>query len=190
MSDAPMNYHDADMLPIMKIMNQRLINGQRLHVYDTIPEIWNGIQPVYLPAMWMPFGIPVALHADLRWVTAVCLIIVSGIFIFLFKPDNKKGFFITLTAFALLWWLLSQEDASGLIPYTEEGVIILYYALLTIALLNKNIWLTGISIALCVLSRYALIGFLPPFILIMLLEKITGSFLNWLLQELFVYCFY
>jgi hypothetical protein len=171
MSDAPMDYHDADMLPIIKIMNRRLINGQRLYVYDTIPEIWKGIQPVYLPAMWMPFGIPTLLNIDLRWLTAVCLVVVFSFFIFLFKPENKKGGFVLLSAFTLLWWLLTQEDASGLIPYTEEGIIIFYYTLLTIALLNKNIWLTGISISLCVLSRYALIGFLPPFILIMLLQK-------------------
>lgn len=77
-----MDYHDADMLPIIKIMNRRLINGQRLYVYDTIPEIWKGIQPVYLPAMWMPFGIPTLLNIDLRWLTAVCLVVVFSFFIF------------------------------------------------------------------------------------------------------------
>ena len=55
MEDAPMDYHDADMLPIMKIMCERFIAGKGPHVYDIIPEIWKGIQPVYFPAMWMPY---------------------------------------------------------------------------------------------------------------------------------------
>lgn len=170
--DAPMDYHDADMLPIMKIMAQRFVSGHPSHVYDIITEIWNGIRPVYLPAMWMPFSVAIVGNFDLRWVTAICLIIIFTIFIFAFHPSHQKNVspFILVAAFTLFWWL-SVEQANGLIPYTEEGIVIFYYVLLTLSLLNGNIWLIAVSIALCALSRYALVGWLLPFGLLMIYEK-------------------
>lgn len=177
--DAPMNYHDADMLPIMKIMSQRFLSGKFSQVYDIIPEIWKGIRPVYLPALWMPFSVAVAGNFDLRWVTAICLIIIFTIFIFIFHPSHQKKVapFIVGSALLFFWWMSSSE-AHGLIPYTEEGVVIFYYVLLTLSLLNGNIWLIGLSIALCTLSRYALIGWLLPFGLLMMYEKKFSSLMK------------
>ncbi len=170
--DAPMNYHDADMLPIMKIMAQRFVSGHASKVYEIIPEIWNGIHPVYLPAMWMPFSVAIVGNFDLRWVTTICLIIIFTIFIFIFHPSHQKreSPFVLFCAFILFWWL-STSATQGLIPYTEEGVVIFYYVLLTLSLLNGNIWLIAVSIVLCGLSRYALIGWIIPYSFLMVYEK-------------------
>lgn len=168
--DAPMDYHDGDMLPIIKIMNQRFLNGQWSHVYDIIPEIWNGIQPIYLPAMWLPFGLPVLLGLDLRWMTVLALFVVSALFLFKINPRHHKAPYLLLAAFVLIWWLLSAEN-SGLIPYTEEGVVILFYSLLAIALTGKNAWFIGIATSLCILSRYAIVGWLPAMLLYYALNK-------------------
>ncbi len=177
--DAPMDYHDSDMLPIMKIMANRFVSGHASKVYDIIPEIWNGIRPVYLPAMWMPFSVAIVGNFDLRWVTAICLTVIFAIFIFAFHPSHQKKVspFILAAAFTLFWWL-SVEQANGLIPYTEEGVVIFYYVLLTLAILNGNIWLIAVTIALCALSRYALVGWLIPFGLLMIYEKKYASLIK------------
>jgi hypothetical protein len=170
--DAPLDYHHADMLPIMKIMCNRFLNSKFNEVYHIIPEIWNGIQPVYLPALWMPFCTAVAANIDLRWVTAICLMIVFTIFIFVFHPSHQKknSPYILLAAFILFWWL-SVQQAHGIIPYTEEGIVIFYYVIVTLALLNGNIWFIAIGVALCLLSRYALIGWLLPFTYLLLYDK-------------------
>jgi hypothetical protein len=47
----PLQKEYADMLPVMKVMSTRFLNGHWQQVYDPIPEIWNGIRPIYLPAM-------------------------------------------------------------------------------------------------------------------------------------------
>jgi hypothetical protein len=151
-------------------MNQRFLSGQWSHVYDLIPEIWNGIQPIYLPAMWLPFGLPVLLGLDLRWMTVVALFVVSALFLFKINPRHHKAPYLLLAAFVLIWWLLSAEN-SGLIPYTEEGVVILFYSLLAIALTGKNAWFIGISTSLCILSRYAIVGWLPAMLLYYSLNK-------------------
>jgi hypothetical protein len=183
MQDAPMDYHDGDMLPIIKIMNQRFISGAWSHVYDIIPEIWNGIQPIYLPAMWLPFSIPVMLGMDLRWMTVIALFIVSALFLFRINPRHHKAPFLFLGAFCLLWWLISAEN-SGLIPYTEEGVVILFYSLLAIALTGKNAWFLGIATSLCILSRYAIVGWLPAMLLYFMINKDWKSLFRFCLMGL------
>ncbi len=160
MDDVPLDFHDADMLPIIKTMCERALAGNWTQVYDPIPEIWGGIQPIYLPAMWMPFCLPVGLQLDLRWIVVASLFMVFAIV--LWKTDffQKRAYPILIATFLLFWWIFTGER-SGLIPYTEEGIVILYYVLLVIALHSRKAWLIGICVSLCVLSRYALIGWLP-----------------------------
>lgn len=71
MDATPLNYQDADMLPIIKVMGQRFWSGHLNQVYQPIPEIWNGIHPIYLPAMWFPFSLSLPFDFDIRWIT-VC----------------------------------------------------------------------------------------------------------------------
>ena len=170
MEDAPLNYHEGDMLPIIKIMCQRFLSGNWRHVYDLIPEIWGGIQPIYLPAMWLPFSLPVFLGIDIRWMTVLVLFIVASIFIWRIQLQHEKSAYLFFAAFLLIWWLLSAENA-GLVPYTEEGVVIGFYSLLAITLTKKNAWLIGFATALCMLSRYAIIGWLPAMIIYFTINK-------------------
>lgn len=170
MEDAPLDYHDADMLPIIKIMSERFIHGNWSHVYDIIPEIWGGMHPIYLPAMWMPFSIPVYFGLDPRWTTVIALFILAALFIWRIQPLHKKSGMIFFAAFLLIWWLLNAHN-SGLLVYTEEGVVILFYCFLTLALFSKNGWLIGIATSLCVLSRYSLVGWIPAMLVFYVYTK-------------------
>jgi hypothetical protein len=176
MTDNPLIVKDGDMLPVIKVMSQRFLQGKWNQVYAIIPAIWGGMKPIYLPTMWLPFSIPVALQSDVRWTTVGVLFLVFSVFIFLFKPHKKEPlkYFLILTAFTLFWWLFTDETA-GLVTYTEEGVVILYYVLLVLALFKGNYWLVGLAISLCALSRYAFAGWIPAMFVFLLLEK---QFLN------------
>lgn len=169
----PIDIDYADMLPVIKVMNERFVAGQWKHVYDTIPDIWTGISPVYLPAMWLPFSPAILFNFDMRWVTTACL--VFGFSVFLFRLDfskkNSSSLIALITAGILFWWLFAENDMHGLLSLSEEGVVILYYVLLVLALFSGNIVLIGIAASLCMLSRYALIGWIPAFIFYLLLHK-------------------
>lgn len=169
-ADIPLDYHDADMLPIIQKMCMRFLSGERQHVYDIIPEIWGGIQPIYLPAMWMPFVIPLWLHLDMRWVTVLMFFFVFCFFIWKIDPAKKRAVTVMAATFLLFWWLFA-DDKAGLVPYTEEGVVIFFYVLLVMALHRQNAWLTGLAISMCVLSRYALIGWIPAYIWFLVYRK-------------------
>ena len=170
MDDNPLRYENADMLPIIKSMNQRFLNGQWRQVYQPIPEIWNGIRPIYLPAMWMPFGLSLIFDFDIRWIT-VCGIWLSVILCVLPIWKNLLAAMFLIGAFLILLAWFHTNDDNGVIELTEEGVVFFYYSLLATALVLNNPWLLGISVATCLLSRYSFIGWIPFTVLYLLLRK-------------------
>jgi hypothetical protein len=170
MDENPLLYQNADMLPIIKSMNQRFLHGQWKQVYQPIPEIWSGIQPIYLPAMWMPFGLSLIFDFDIRWIT-LCGIWLSLILCVL--PVWRKlieSIFLIVAFLILLAWLHTNGD-NGVIELTEEGVVFFYYSLLATAIILKNPWIMGISVALCLMSRYSFIGWIPFAIVYLLLRR-------------------
>jgi hypothetical protein len=170
--EIPLDINYADMLPIIKVMDQRFLAGNWNHIYDNIPWIWNGIQPIYLPSMWQPFVFAVAFGIDMRWITVAGLLFTFAVFIFVFQPDSKsyRSFFTGVLAFLLFWWIFA-DNTPGVISVSEEGVVIAYYVLLVLALVSGNPWITGIAASLCMLSRYALVGWIPAFLIYMLLTR-------------------
>ncbi|HLX92873.1 MAG TPA: hypothetical protein VKR32_14405, partial [Puia sp.] len=72
-AENPVDYRNADMIPVIRTMNERVLHGNLGQVYSGIPEIWNGSQPIYLPFMWLPFLPAVFMHIDPRWTTVVAL---------------------------------------------------------------------------------------------------------------------
>lgn len=160
----PIDPDFADMLPIMKVMNERFLHGEWKHVYDPIPEIWNGTRPIYLPAMWIPYAPAVALRLDMRWVTVISLLL-SFTIVFMFirlKNNTFYGIGQFVIAAILFWWLFSRNDIHGLISMSEEGVVTIYFVLLCVAIISGNAWFMGITASLCLLSRYSMIGWLLP----------------------------
>lgn len=177
--ETPIDISNADMLPIIKVMGERFIAGQHSHIYDTIPWIWHGVQPIYLPTMWQPYVPAIALGIDMRWVIAACLLFAFGTFIALYRPQSHRylSFFTAALAFLLFWWMVA-DNMPGIVSVAEEGTVIAYYVLLVLALVSGKPWLIGVAASLCMLSRYALVGWIPAYILYLLLEK-KGRSLLW-----------
>jgi hypothetical protein len=173
------------MLPIIKVMGERFIAGQHSHIYDIIPWIWHGTRPIYLPAMWLPYVPAIFMGIDMRWVAIAGLVFAFISFLFIYRPNTHPylSFLLGVLAFLLFWWVVA-DNTPGIVSVAEEGVVIGYYVLLVLALLSGRPWLTGIAISLCMLSRYALVGWVPAYLLYLVLEKkwkslaaiaITGS---------------
>jgi hypothetical protein len=163
----------ADMLPVIRTMNQRFLEGHWKKVYDAIPQIWHGTQPIYAPAMWLPFAPAVLLGFDMRWITAGCLFLAFCIFILLLRPLKNPTSAVVLSATALLLfcWLLFEDEEHGFISMSEEGVVVAYYVFLVLAVLSDQIIWIGLAASLCLLSRYALIGSVPALVCYLMLVK-------------------
>lgn len=185
MDDNPLRYQNADMLPIIKSMNQRFLSGQWKQVYQPIPEIWGGIKPIYLPAMWMPFGFSMIFDFDIRWIT-VCGVWLSVILCVLPAWRKRTAAILLIVAFLILLAWLHTNDDNGVIELTEEGVVYVYYAFLATAIILNNPWLLGISAALCLMSRYSFIGWIPFAALYLVLRKEYKFFLRAFLTAVIV----
>jgi hypothetical protein len=160
----PLDPDFADMLPVMKVMNERFLRGEWKQVYDPVSEIWNGTKPIYLPAMWLPYAPAILLKIDMRWITMAAVLASFSIILLLIRIKKNKYFGIVLIAVSgiLFWWIFSRNDIHGLISMSEEGVVILYFVMLTLAVISGNpVWM-GITASLCLLSRYSMIGWLIP----------------------------
>ncbi|HEV3223702.1 MAG TPA: hypothetical protein VGZ90_12530 [Puia sp.] len=160
----PLDPDFADMLPVMKVMNERFLHGEWKHVYDGIPEIWNGTRPIYLPAMWLPYLPAIALNIDMRWITVVLVILSFIIVLILIRIKKNKYFGYGLIAISglLFWWIFSRNEVHSLISMSEEGVVIFYFVLLSLAIISGNAFFMGLTASLCLLSRYSMIGWLVP----------------------------
>lgn len=169
----PIDADYADMLPVINAMDQRLVAGHWKHIYDPISEIWNGTSPIYLPAMWLPFTPAIIFDFDMRWITSGCLLFSFSAFLLVLN-FNKNRILISIAmaiAFILFWWVFAQDDSHGLVSMSEEGVVILYYVLLALAIGSGNIVLIGLAASLCMLSRYSLIGWIPAFLFYLISDK-------------------
>lgn len=169
----PIDPDYADMLPIMKVMNERFLHGNWKQVYDPIQEIWNGTRPIYLPAMWIPYSPAIVLHIDMRWVTIVSLLFAFLVILFLIRIRGNKYFGYAQIAISamLFWWIFSRNDVHSLITMSEEGVVIFYFIIMTLAIISGNAFMMGLAASLCMLSRYSLIGWIIPCLFFFAIRK-------------------
>jgi hypothetical protein len=175
LNGTPLRIEHADMLPIIGVMCHRFLVGQWSQVYQPIPEIWNGIQPIYLPAMWLPFSIASLLHFDMRWTTVSCIWLCIILCILPLWKRNVMIIPFLLSLLILLVWLHFDKD-NNVIRLTEEGVVFFYYSLMAVSIISYNPYFIGVAAASCLLSRYAIIGWIP-FALIYLLTTRQYKFL-------------
>jgi len=164
LSATPIDYHHADMIPQIKIRCQRLLHGQ--DVYAPINEIWEGQLVPYFPTMWLPYVPLEFFGGDVRWTGVIVILISLGAYFFLL-PSSKNGLIFLIPVLLIcsyLFYFLFSTDRN-FIAWTEESVVIGYYLFLGFALIKKNPWLIATAIALCLLSRYVLVFWIPAFVL-------------------------
>jgi len=150
----PLDYTLADMLPVIQVMAQRLYQLQP--VYEIIPEIWEGVMPIYLPGLWIPFVPAVVLNYDLRW-TTVCFIFLGLFMLFTLIRANKRSLLVWIPIGLWFDYLLYNKNET--LVLSEEGVVYGYYMLFALLLYLRSYIGIGVLLACCLLSRYSIVFF-------------------------------
>jgi len=147
------HYKVADMLPVIKIMVERWLNGER--IYELI-HFWEGTEPIYLPAMWLPYIPTLFGGVDMRWTSIIALWIGVSLLFFIGKKGafNFKWFLIAIPLFLLINGVLHKKTV--LIYLSEEPIVIAYYLFLAYALAKNRPYVIGVALSLCLMSRFAL----------------------------------
>jgi len=188
----PIDPDFADMLPVIKVMNERFLQGQWRQVYEPIPQIWHGTQPIYLPAMWMPYAGALFLGVDMRWVTVGAILLsFTGILGLVRLVKNSYFGWLQLALAALLfWWIFARNEVHNLVSMSEEGVIIFYFVLLTVAIISRNIYFMAVATSLCILSRYSMIGWVIPCLIFLYLAKEYRRLIIFMVTGIFFFLFF
>lgn len=147
------DYKVADMLPVLKIMVERWLKGER--IYELIP-FWEGTEPIYLPAMWLPYIPTIFLGFDMRWTSMLAFLVGISLIFFMGKKGsfNFKFLLIGLPLYLLIHGILYKN--SVILYLSEEPLVIAYYLFLAYALAKNKPYLIGVALSLCLMSRFAL----------------------------------
>ena len=106
----------------------------------------------------------VLLKFDIRWITVLTVLLSFSIVLLNIRLKGNRyfGYIQVVLACLLFWWIFARNDVHSLISMSEEGVVILYFVMLSLAIISNNAVLMGIATACCMLSRYSMIGWMAP----------------------------
>ena len=161
----------SDVVPMILHMSGNFVHG--LSPYT--PVFMNGSTefPTYLPTTWLPFCIAGLLHFDPRmipfvaWCIAACWLYIRAVNI----KDIRLILLCPLLIIVSLCALMHYYN--GVITgRTTEVMIAAYYMMLMIGLNQSNGIVQGVLIAICLLSRYSLVLWLPLYAFVLF---ISGS---------------
>ncbi len=109
---------------------------------------------------WLPYVPAERLHFDYRWVAVGIFYLAS---VLLLWRCGRRSPIRSLTAALLLICLGSMllKHNTGVLNMTVELMVAGYYILLIMSISGRNPWLRGSAIALCLMSRYSLVLWLP-----------------------------
>lgn len=162
---APQN---SDIIPQIEIMARRFMEGE--FPYAPIHDFGYELRSPYMPLHWGPFVVPEAMGFDDRlWVLGLWL---AASFFFTHIAIKKGRSIFQSSILAILPGLfiyLLVRNNFVVFSHTVELLILSYYIFLAVALTTGNVWLIGLALLTCLLSRYSLLFWAPllflPFLL-------------------------
>jgi hypothetical protein len=150
-------------------MGDRFVNRQP--VYEPVNDFGYTMYPNYLPATWMPFIIAEKLLLDYR--TWAFIMFSAALFLCGWYQQGLKikgrMICILFPFIVFLLFLWAQPSAFG---WTIEPMIAGFYLFLVLGIYLQRVWMIGLALILCLLSRYAVVLWVPAlFILLFIFEN-------------------
>ncbi len=164
----PIDVKCSDIIPCIQVFYvERFVRGE--FVYTPVPfQDGSGMfTPNYLPAHWFPFVIARKFYFDYRWVALLVYyvgVIIYSYFILKAKKIKLNTLFKLLLPFILLFFILKFEEAT--FSCTVEIMIVGYYLILSTFLMQQSTVGIGLGLTLTILSRYAVLFYLPVAVVI------------------------
>lgn len=166
----PIDPSFSDIIPQLWNLVDRFRAGT--FPYDPITDWGFTMYPTYLPLQWGPFILPDLLQFDYRWMSLGVLLFATALLVVesnrLNLPFLIQVALLTLS-FVALYYLIEFEPI--IFGVTIESLLAGYYLLLGLSLFSRSMLIRATGILLCLLSRYALVLWLPLYLVIVLVES-------------------
>lgn len=157
---------NSDVMIVMEALANRFYKGEFPYTPVFCTNQAGGgyyVNAPYLPAFWLPMLMSIWAGIDKRWAGFFVWAGVMFVLGWMYgrEPQKKWTYIFGLASFSSIIWLFYFKDHTLSLSSTFESVVIAYYLLLLIGVYYDNIWITGIALLLCLLSRYNLLFWLP-----------------------------
>jgi hypothetical protein len=169
--EMPLDLNRSDVILALQVYARRWLADQEVYTPLT-RELGRFALPTYLPATWFPFVLPQWLGFDYRllaWAALVVLGAGSYLLVMLLTGRTwRPTLALALVPFLSIFFMLRTEQS--LVGQTVEGLIIGYYAVLVAGILRRSFPLEVLGLLLCMLSRYALVIWVPLYLGLMFFQ--------------------
>jgi hypothetical protein len=158
----------SDIIPTIQVLVQRFLAGLDPYDAKAYKVLGHQFAPGYLTMHWLPYTIPEIFHFDYRTMTFSIFSI--GASVIMLRSIRGQALWIKLCIpllFLFNYYQVILLDA-GDIGVTVEMMVAGYYMLFITAINNKNTLLIGITIGICLLSRYYIAVWLLLWVFVLL----------------------
>ncbi|MBK9735148.1 MAG: hypothetical protein IPO92_09355 [Saprospiraceae bacterium] len=168
----PYDPMQSDVLPTLQMMTQRLMNFE--YPYHEIQFPGWAFSPGYLTMQYLPFVFAEIMHMDYRFFAYIVFILMIAFFLWSGRFDLPKlsttdAIIKIIFPFLAIKFILSRTP--GIFMHSVELLDAAYYLLLAYSFFSKSIYLRGLALACCLLSRYGILFWIPSYGIIYLWEE-------------------
>lgn len=159
----PIKVSNSDIIPQIQRFCKEFLAGR--FPYTPFDDFGYRMSPTYLPTQWLPYLPMDWLQIDPRMLTFSIFALIYGVFAAKIIQNNVS-FVKAILLLAMPIFLISQVFIyeSAVWSLTVEQLIMGYYLLLGISLTTESRPFQIFAIILCLMSRFALIFWLPLFV--------------------------
>jgi len=150
----------SDVLPSLKLYATRFLSYER--VYTTLVFPSHSVSPTYFPFMWLPYVLAEYWGMDYRWIPFGFIFLAIVAYLFRSKSNWKETIFTTFIvgffAYTLRTYLrFSPEEFYMSVEMTPTAL----YFFMALTIFDKRAWVVALGLAICILSRYSLVLWVP-----------------------------
>lgn len=165
----PVDVNHSDIIPQTQVLVGRFLHKQ--FPYAIISNWGYDLFPTYEPFQWLPYIIAENMRLDYRLFGFAFLLFVCILYFSYFRKKLSGTTISLMLALFFLPVLFIFYFQSSVYYNSLENLIVGYYLLLAFAIFTDSIFLIGVALMLCLLSRYSLILWLPLFLFVIFRSK-------------------
>jgi hypothetical protein len=181
----PINVHYSDIIPQVQLLLSKFLAGK--NPYEPTRAFGYLLHPTYLPAQWLPFIFSEELHIDYRFTPLLLFLVAALLFVFQARKNISSPL---LAVVIILPFIFMLNNAPVLFIHHVELLMASYYLLLLLAIGRRSYVGIGIALALCLLSRYSLVLWLPVLFYVLAKKNLPRMLLMAGIGALLIICFY
>jgi hypothetical protein len=169
---------NSDIIPQIQRFCKEFLAGR--FPYTPFDDFGYRMSPTYLPAQWLPYLPMDWLKIDPRMLTFSIFALIYGVFAAKMIQNNVsifKAILLLVMPIDLIFEVFTYE--SPVWSLTVEQLIMGYYLLLGISLTTESRPFQIFALVLCLMSRFALVFWLPLFIFMIWTKQGTRATLTY-----------